>query len=151
MDNALHMYGKFKAYLGVVVALVFGIGLIIFSRNRIFDFVNETTATVTETNCSADSCTAKVTANVKGTTYVRDFTLQNPAPATVKLYYTNDTPPEFSTYNSGGSKYARPIMIALAIFMIVLSLIVAYVVTTSKGLGAVYGGVQAAGNVIPNQ
>lgn len=148
INNALHAYGQFKAYLGVVISIIFAVILVLVSRyitNR--KFVNETTATVT--NVSGKNIETKITVN--GTEYTKIFTNMDPPPAVnskIKVYYNNDPLPEFSTFGNPPA-FVGQVMIGFAIFIVVISIVIAYLVTVSKPLGAVYGGAQVAGNVIP--
>lgn len=149
INNALHAYGQFKAYLGVFISIIFAVILVLVSRyitNR--KFVNETMATVT--NVSGKNVETKITVN--GTEYTKIFTMDPPPAANskFKVYYNNDPLPEFSTFGNPPA-FVGPAMIGFAIFIVVISIVIAYFVTVSKPLGAVYGGAQAVGNVMPSQ
>lgn len=138
IGNALQVYGQFKAYLGVLLAFIIG-PIIIFIATKMKD-KKETTATINQDG------TAKMV--IDGKEYVETFYLPSTNTAkTVTVYYTDETPPKF-TLEKPPPGYVKYIMIGTAIFFMILSIVIAYYVTTSKQIGAVYGGVQAANNVL---
>lgn len=148
--NALQSYGKFKAYLGVGVAVFFALIMIV---SAVFILRQpkylETTGTIVSVSntCTADVCKATVKFTAKGQEYINDFQLAKPKEnTTISVFFTDESPPKFST-SAGPSKRFAYILIVVAILMVLLTGGIAYFVSTSKGGGAVFGGIQAAGNI----
>lgn len=156
MDNpvgqGLEAYGKFRAYLGVLLALLIcmssaGAGYFVINRTPVY--VNSTTGTAKNVKCSANVCETDVTLTISGNTYTPHLTygpgiVEN---ASVTVYYSNETPPRFSTSSDNVPKPIGYGLISCGLCICITAFMFAYLVSTSKVAAQVYGGVGAASNI----
>ena len=155
MDNplgqGLEVYGKFRAYLGVLIAVLVcsslsGSGYMAINSKPIY--VNSTTGTAKNVKCSSNICEAVVSVVVSGNTYTPTL-LYSPGlteNANVQVYYSNDIPPKFSPTSDKIPQGLGYGLIACGLCIFVIAMIVAYFVSTSRTVAQVYGGVGAVSN-----
>lgn len=148
MDNpigkGLEFYGKFQVYTGLVFAILICISLT-YSGSYVIrtkpKFIHSTLATATNVACTANTCSVVATISVNGNAYTS--TLTYPAPVAtgsqVKVYYTDDKPPQFSSVTDDVPKGMGYGLIACGVCIVIIAMIMAYLVSSSQTAAQVFG------------
>lgn len=155
MDGALESYGKFRAYLGVVLAALICSSMSASGYYAITAKPKEyksTEGTLSNVNCDSYTCTANVSVNISGVNYTFGMYGENLVEnSKIKVYYSNDTPPGFNPYTEPsdttppkGIGYG---LIGIGLCILVVAMVVAYFVSTSPTAAKIYGGVGAISNI----
>jgi uncharacterized membrane protein YhdT len=143
MENALGTFGKFNAYAGVAITCIIASSLMT-SGGILLNQGDRTTKTgtfkvVNVKPCINNTCPADVE-TPSGNVSV-SFATQQVVGANVKLYYDNSKPPNYSTGQIGFPKWFPYVLIISPIFLVILSVMFAYFISSSPTAAKIYGGV----------
>jgi len=152
MENALGTFGRFNAYSGVIVTSLIASSLIpvgayllktpdAFPNSNTFTVISaqSCTQTCTNNNCNQRVCPIEVQTPTGNTTV--SFTNTQLPGSKVKVYYDNNTPPNYSPTRSTFPKWVPYGLIIVPIIFLIISIIFAYVISSSPTAAKIYGGV----------
>jgi hypothetical protein len=146
IGNALNAFGKFQAYMGLTIALCIcmsltGSGILIIRTPA--KFTASTTGQASNVMCASNTCSATVSLSISGNAWTVP-NLVYPQPlmegANVKVYYSADTPPKFSTQTDATPTWLAPTLISVGVCILLVAAFVAYLVTSSRGVSQITGG-----------
>lgn len=139
--NALNVYGKFSAFMSFLVALCaclisWSIGGTILMGPK---YTNVTTGNVQSITCLSNTCSGSVLIN--GTTIqLQNIPLGTMVGQTIQVYYTNDTPPQYSGAPNAPKALGISLM-SVGLLILAVAVIVGIVVSKSRTASQVVGGV----------
>lgn len=144
IGKGLEFYGKFQVYTGLVFAILICISMT-WSGSYVLrtkpKYTNSISATASNVSCSSNICSVVASMNILGNVYTA--TLMYPPPvapgAQVKVYYTNDVPPQFAPVTDDVPKGLGIGLISCGVIILVISIIMVYVVSTSQTAAQVFG------------